>query len=74
MQNGFYEQFPPKSTFVKLAELPSLEARDGDNKQSLRRGLVVDKDIKAGEVIYTETPLISALYPSFEVCLNKDLL
>ncbi|KAI8340792.1 hypothetical protein BC941DRAFT_371277 [Chlamydoabsidia padenii] len=66
IQNGFYEQFPPKSTFVKLDELPSLEAKDGDNKQSLRRGLVADKDIKAGNIIYTEVPLISALYPSFE--------
>jgi import receptor subunit TOM20 len=30
-------------------------------------GLVADKDFEEGEVLYTETPLISALYPLLEV-------
>ncbi|ORZ16966.1 hypothetical protein BCR42DRAFT_413625 [Absidia repens] len=66
IQNGFYEHFPPKSTYVRLAELPSLESKDDDNKESLRRGLVADKNIKSGEIIYSEYPLISAMHPSLE--------
>lgn len=31
------------------------------------RGLTADKDFNAGDLIYTETPLISALYPKLEV-------
>jgi hypothetical protein len=30
-------------------------------------GLIADKGFAEGEIMYTETPLISALYPSLEV-------
>ncbi|CAO3621831.1 unnamed protein product [Cunninghamella blakesleeana] len=63
IQNGFYVDFPPADTHVKLAELPSNTL---ENSQTMRRGLVADKDMKAGEVIYEEFPLISALNPDME--------
>ncbi|KAI8092796.1 uncharacterized protein BX664DRAFT_328170 [Halteromyces radiatus] len=66
IQNGFYDQFPPKNTHVKLMELPSIDKMDDPKRQTLRRGLVADKNIKAGDVIYTEQPFISTLYPSLE--------
>jgi CDP-glycerol glycerophosphotransferase (TagB/SpsB family) len=31
------------------------------------RGLTADKDFAEGDVLYTETPLISALHPHLEV-------
>lgn len=63
-QNLFYEKFPPKESNVKLAELPA-----GTNEEGtpvVRRALVADKDIAEGEVIYSERPLVSALYPELE--------
>ncbi|KAF8076722.1 MAS20-domain-containing protein [Lyophyllum atratum] len=46
---GYYDAFPPKSTNV------AIETREG------RKVLVISKDIKAGEVIYKEHPVVTAL-------------
>lgn len=51
---------------MRLAELPAGETPEG--KQIVRRGLVANEDLEEGQVIYTESPLVSGLYPSFEVC------
>ncbi|KAI9304336.1 hypothetical protein BJ944DRAFT_87412 [Cunninghamella echinulata] len=74
IQYGFYVDFPPAGTHVKLGELPSNTMENG--KQAMRRGLVADMDIKAGEVIYEETPMISTLNPDSEgeycnLCMKK---
>ncbi|KAI8363871.1 hypothetical protein EDC96DRAFT_512075 [Choanephora cucurbitarum] len=63
-QNLFYEQFPPKETNVKLAELPAGVNEDGN--PVVRRSLAADKDIAEGETIYSERPLVSALFPELE--------
>ncbi|CAO0798233.1 unnamed protein product [Mucor circinelloides] len=63
-QNLFYEKFPPKETNVKLAELPAGVNEEGT--PVVRRSLAADKDISEGEVIYSERPLVSALYPELE--------
>ncbi|KAI8376116.1 uncharacterized protein BYT42DRAFT_546835 [Radiomyces spectabilis] len=73
-QNAFYEQFPPKESNVKLGELPVGTSPEG--KTIVRRGLVADKDIAEGEVIYKEDPIVSALHPALEgsycnLCLKK---
>ncbi|KAJ8657262.1 hypothetical protein O0I10_007078 [Lichtheimia ornata] len=73
-QAKFYEDFPPKDTHVRLAELPAGETPEG--KPIVRRGLVANEDLEEGQVIYTESPLVSGLYPSFEgsycnYCLKK---
>ena len=63
-QNLFYESFPPKDTNVKLAELPA-----GTNEEGtpvVRRALVSLDDITEGQVIYSERPLVSALFPELE--------
>ncbi|KAF7724917.1 hypothetical protein EC973_000576 [Apophysomyces ossiformis] len=69
-QNAFYEQFPPKSSHVKLEKLSATEGSEA------HQALVADKDIKEGEVIFTEAPVVSALHPAFEgsfcnFCLAK---
>ncbi|KAI7907964.1 uncharacterized protein BX663DRAFT_464434 [Cokeromyces recurvatus] len=63
-QNLFYEKFPPEETHVKLGELPAGKNEEGT--PIVRRSLVADKDIVEGELIYTERPLVSALYPDLE--------
>ncbi|KAI8349417.1 hypothetical protein BD560DRAFT_358607 [Blakeslea trispora] len=63
-QNLFYEQFPPKETNVKLAELPAGVNEEGT--PVVRRSLAADKDIAEGETIYSEHPLASALFPELE--------
>ncbi|KAL0089415.1 MAS20 protein import receptor-domain-containing protein [Phycomyces blakesleeanus] len=73
-QNGFYEQFPPKETHVKIGELPAGTSPEG--KPIIRRGLVAAEDIEEGQTLYTESPMISALHPSLERtycnhCLKK---
>lgn len=58
---------------MRLAELPAGETPEG--KPIVRRGLVANEDLEEGQVIYTESPLVSGLYPSFEVCIlqcDKD--
>ncbi|KAI9342140.1 hypothetical protein BD770DRAFT_398764 [Pilaira anomala] len=63
-QNLFYEKFPGKDTNTRLAELPAGVNEEGT--PVVRRSLVADKDIAEGEVIYTERPLVSALFPELE--------
>ncbi|KAF5388439.1 hypothetical protein D9615_000678 [Tricholomella constricta] len=46
---GYYDAFPPKSTNV------AIETREN------RKVVVVTKDVAAGEVIYKENPVVSAL-------------
>lgn len=60
----FYEKFPPKDANVKLAELPAGVNEEGT--PIVRRSLVADKDIAEDEIIYSERPLVSALYPELE--------
>jgi import receptor subunit TOM20 len=47
-----------------LAELPAGVNEEGT--PIVRRSLAADKDIAEGEVIYSERPLVSALYPELE--------
>ncbi|CEG75885.1 hypothetical protein RMATCC62417_10861 [Rhizopus microsporus] len=73
-QNEFYEQFPPKETNTKLAELPVGTNEEG--KPVVRRGLVANRDISADEDIYSEEPIVSALFPQLEglycnLCLKR---
>ncbi|KAF7724736.1 hypothetical protein EC973_000764 [Apophysomyces ossiformis] len=73
-QNQFYEEFPPSEMPVKLGELPAGITPEG--KPIIRRGLVARKDVSEGEVLYTESPLVSALHPGLEgsfcnFCLRK---
>ncbi|KAI9025892.1 MAS20 protein import receptor-domain-containing protein [Phycomyces nitens] len=73
-QNGFYEQFPPKDTHVKIGELPAGTSAEG--KPIIRRGLVAAEDLEEGQTLYTETPMVSALHPGLERtycnnCLKK---
>ncbi|KAI8991852.1 hypothetical protein BDF20DRAFT_846824 [Mycotypha africana] len=63
-QNIFYETFPPKETHVKLGELPAGKNEEGT--PVIRRSLIADKDIEKDEKIYSERPLVSALYPELE--------
>ncbi|KAJ4479127.1 hypothetical protein J3R30DRAFT_3289650 [Lentinula aciculospora] len=50
---GYYLKFPPKSFGVKV------ESRQVAN--ALKKTLVLTKDVKAGEVIYKEFPIVAAL-------------
>ncbi|ORY98232.1 MAS20 protein import receptor-domain-containing protein [Syncephalastrum racemosum] len=73
-QQGFYEQFPPKETKVKLGELPAGTTDEG--KPIVRRGLVADVALTEGQHVYSEGPLVSALHPALEGsycnhCLRK---
>ncbi|KAG0782890.1 hypothetical protein G6F16_008923 [Rhizopus arrhizus] len=73
-QNQFYESFPPKETNTKLTELPAGTNEEG--KPVVRRGLVVNRDIAADEVIYVEKPIVSGLFPGLEgfhcnLCLKR---
>ena len=43
---GYYNYFPPKWTNV------SVESRSGPESQSTRSVLVLNKDVKAGDMIY----------------------
>lgn len=68
-QTAFYEHFPPKETGVKFTEL------DVEDEKPVR-GLTADKDFAEGDVLYTEAPMISALYPELEgkrcnFCMKK---
>ncbi|KAI9278673.1 hypothetical protein BDA99DRAFT_492839 [Phascolomyces articulosus] len=73
-QARFYELFPPKETHVRLAEILAGESLEG--KPLYRRGLVANEELKEGQVIYTESPLVSVLHPSLgsqycNFCLKK---
>lgn len=55
---------------MKLGELPAGTTPEG--KQIIRRGLVARKDIKEGDTLYEETPMVSALHPDLEVSFNAN--
>ncbi|KAF9974376.1 hypothetical protein BGZ73_002227 [Actinomortierella ambigua] len=63
-QAKYYTVFPPSDMNVKVKEIP--EGVTADGQKVMRRGLVVTKGVKAGEVIFSEAPIISALEPSLE--------
>ncbi|KAF5332028.1 hypothetical protein D9758_014584 [Tetrapyrgos nigripes] len=52
---GYYQKFPPKSLGV------AVETRKLPSSETSKKVLVVKKDVKAGEVIYEEHPVIAAL-------------
>ncbi|KEP55343.1 hypothetical protein V565_005710 [Rhizoctonia solani 123E] len=62
---GYYDVFPPKNMNVKIANVPvkdkSGEPAVSDGKPVLRSTLVSVKDIKTGDVIYTEKAVVAAL-------------
>ncbi|KAF9963227.1 hypothetical protein BGZ65_005067 [Modicella reniformis] len=60
----YYTVFPPKDMNVEVKEKPEGVAADG--QEVMRRGLVARKSFSAGEIIYTEEPIISSLEPSLE--------
>ncbi|ORZ19925.1 hypothetical protein BCR42DRAFT_226303 [Absidia repens] len=62
--NTFYEQFPGSETGLTLGEIPVDTNAEG--KTIVRRGLVAEKDFDEGDVLFTEAPLVSALFPSLE--------
>ncbi|KAI8970522.1 MAS20 protein import receptor-domain-containing protein [Pilobolus umbonatus] len=68
-QNAFYEEFPPKETGVKFGIL-------SEDEEKVIRGLVADKDFSKDDILFTESPLISALTPELEgsycnYCMKK---
>ncbi|KAG1178000.1 hypothetical protein G6F70_002069 [Rhizopus microsporus] len=69
-QTEFYEQFPPEDVKLRLKEMTEGE------KASY--GLVAEQDFEENDVLYTESPLISALSPQLELtdstveCKNCD--
>ncbi|CAO3617450.1 unnamed protein product [Cunninghamella blakesleeana] len=62
--NAFYQQFPDPSTGLTLGELPV--GKNAEGKTIVRRGLVAQKDFEEGDVLFSESPLVSALFPSLE--------
>jgi import receptor subunit TOM20 len=67
-QSEFYDHFPPAELNIKL--LPTIEG------EKTKHQLVADRDFEQGEVVYVETPLISALHPQLEgsycnYCMKK---
>ncbi|KAL0580513.1 mitochondrial import receptor subunit tom20 [Marasmius crinis-equi] len=52
---GYYDVFPPKSLGVKI------EPRPNPTTGALRNVLVLSRDVKAGEEIYKEHPVVGAL-------------
>ncbi|THV08202.1 MAS20-domain-containing protein [Dendrothele bispora CBS 962.96] len=52
---GYYDHFPPKSLGV------AVETRKVESSNTAKKVLVVNKDFKAGEVIYKENPVVAAL-------------
>ncbi|KAF8638601.1 hypothetical protein AX17_002142 [Amanita inopinata Kibby_2008] len=57
---GYYNHFPPKSTNV------SVEPRPVPDSKTTRNVLVLNQDIKAGEVIYKEYPIVATLDADLE--------
>ncbi|KAK2465945.1 hypothetical protein APHAL10511_001586 [Amanita phalloides] len=57
---GYYNYFPPKWTNV------SVEPRPAPGSQITRNVLVLNQDIKAGDVIYKEYPIVTALDADLE--------
>ncbi|KAF9937490.1 hypothetical protein BGZ67_001223 [Mortierella alpina] len=63
-QEKYYTVFPPKDMCVKVVE--KSENMTADGQKVVQRGLFVTKDFAAGEAIFSEAPVISALEPSLE--------
>ncbi|CAO3564612.1 unnamed protein product [Mortierella alpina] len=63
-QEKYYTVFPPKDMCVKVVE--KSENITADGQKVVQRGLFVTKDFAAGESIFSEAPVISALEPSLE--------
>ncbi|KAF9131804.1 hypothetical protein BGX30_012935 [Mortierella sp. GBA39] len=63
-EEKYYTVFPPKEMNIKVEEKP--DGLDVNGQNVVRRGLVATKGFTKGEVIYTETPVISSLEPSLE--------
>ncbi|ORZ21253.1 MAS20 protein import receptor-domain-containing protein [Absidia repens] len=62
--NAFYEQFPGAETGLTLGEIPV--GTNAEGKTVIRRGLVAERDFAEGDVLFTEAPLVSALFPALE--------
>ncbi|KAG8716240.1 hypothetical protein FRC11_006634 [Ceratobasidium sp. 423] len=62
---GYYDVFPPKNMNVKIVNVPvkdkSGKPAESGGKPILRSTLVSSKDIKSGDVIYTEKAVVAAL-------------
>ncbi|KAK7049748.1 mitochondrial import receptor subunit tom20 [Paramarasmius palmivorus] len=52
---GYYDHFPPKGLGVEIATRPN------PSNGQLRKVLVVSKDVKAGDVVYKEHPIVGVL-------------
>ncbi|KAK4519509.1 ubiquitin-protein ligase (E3) [Mucor velutinosus] len=68
-QSEFYDLFPPAELNIKL-QPTSTEG------EKTKHTLVADRDFNQGEVVYVESPLISALHPQLEgsycnFCMKK---
>ncbi|TFK81511.1 MAS20-domain-containing protein [Polyporus arcularius HHB13444] len=57
---GYYDHFPPKRMNV------SVQHTGGQGNQATKKILVAEKDFAAGDVIYTELPVVSALDSDLE--------
>lgn len=60
---GYYEIFPPKRMNVSTK---TVEVADPSGNKVLKRILVADKDFTAGEVVYTEQPIVTVLDQDLE--------
>lgn len=67
--NAFYEQFPGADTGLVLGEIPV--GTNPEGKTIIRRGLVAQKEFAEGDVLFTEAPLVSALFPALEVSIQR---
>ncbi|KAG5457651.1 MAG: hypothetical protein BJ554DRAFT_2277, partial [Olpidium bornovanus] len=65
-QDEYYESFPPRDMNVFAKEFEAGVSADGT--KILRKGLTAARELKPGEVIYTEKPVVSCLQPALEVC------
>lgn len=68
--NAFYEQFPGADTGLVLGEIPV--GTNPEGKTIIRRGLVAQKEFAEGDVLFTEAPLVSALFPALEVSIQRE--
>ncbi|KAI9225405.1 MAG: MAS20 protein import receptor-domain-containing protein [Piptocephalis tieghemiana] len=64
-QERYYQLFPPKEMGVRL-EKRETGRTTSDGTKIIRQTLVASKAYKAGETLYTEKPVVSALEPSLE--------
>ncbi|KAL5530712.1 TOM20 [Sanghuangporus sanghuang] len=60
---GYYKEFPPQSMNVSLQKVDTTYGKGG---QTRTHSLVTTKSFKAGDVIYKEMPIVSALDPDLQ--------